>query len=117
MQTEQDILALIEEDVWMMEILKAAQSLELPDWWICAGFVRSKIWDALHGFNEKTTLKDINVIYFDPENLLERKEKELEKKLNLLLPGLPWNAFFEVFDAPLPAFAIPGFFLYLRTAA
>lgn len=26
-----------------------------------------------------------------------------------LLPGLPWNYFFEVFDAPLPALAIPGF--------
>jgi hypothetical protein len=29
---------------------------------------------------------------------------------SVLLPGLPWNAFFEVFDAPLPALAIPGFF-------
>jgi hypothetical protein len=29
---------------------------------------------------------------------------------SILLPGLPWNAFFEVFDAPLPAFAVPGFF-------
>ena len=29
---------------------------------------------------------------------------------SLLLPGLPWSAFFEVFDAPLPALAIPGFF-------
>jgi len=27
-----------------------------------------------------------------------------------LLPGLPWDAFFEVWDAPLPAFAVPGFF-------
>jgi apolipoprotein N-acyltransferase len=27
-----------------------------------------------------------------------------------LLPGLPWDSFFEVFDAPLPALAIPGFF-------
>jgi hypothetical protein len=26
-----------------------------------------------------------------------------------LLPGLPWGRFFEVFDAPLPALAIPGF--------
>ena len=26
-----------------------------------------------------------------------------------LLPGLPWDSFFEVFDAPLPALAIPGF--------
>lgn len=29
---------------------------------------------------------------------------------SLLLPGLPWEVFFEVFDAPLPALAIPGFF-------
>jgi hypothetical protein len=27
-----------------------------------------------------------------------------------LLPGLPWDWFFGVFDAPLPALAIPGFF-------
>ena len=27
-----------------------------------------------------------------------------------LLPGLPWDYFFEIFDAPLPALAIPGFF-------
>ena len=29
---------------------------------------------------------------------------------SLLLPGLPWDSFFRVFDAPLPAMAIPGFF-------
>jgi hypothetical protein len=29
---------------------------------------------------------------------------------SILLPGLPWGPFFEVFDAPLPALAIPGFF-------
>ena len=28
---------------------------------------------------------------------------------SILLPGLPWNAFLEVFDAPLPALAVPGF--------
>lgn len=29
---------------------------------------------------------------------------------SVLLPWLPWDAFFKVFDAPLPAFAVPGFF-------
>jgi hypothetical protein len=29
---------------------------------------------------------------------------------SVLLPGLPWDAFFKVFDAPLPALAVPGFF-------
>jgi hypothetical protein len=27
-----------------------------------------------------------------------------------LFPGLPWDSFFKVFDAPLPALAVPGFF-------
>jgi hypothetical protein len=29
---------------------------------------------------------------------------------SILLPGLPWDRFFDVFDAPLPAMAVPGFF-------
>jgi hypothetical protein len=29
---------------------------------------------------------------------------------SLLVPGLPWSGFFEVFDAPLPALAVPGLF-------
>ncbi len=28
---------------------------------------------------------------------------------SILLPGLPWHFIFDVFDAPLPALAIPGF--------
>jgi hypothetical protein len=27
-----------------------------------------------------------------------------------LLPFLPWHYFFDIFDAPLPALAVPGFF-------
>lgn len=29
---------------------------------------------------------------------------------SVLTPGLPWENIFDVFDAPLPALAIPGFF-------
>jgi hypothetical protein len=28
---------------------------------------------------------------------------------SLLLPGLPWDSLFEVYDAPLPSLALPGF--------
>lgn len=90
-KTENDILALVEEDQWMMEILHAAKSLNLPDWWISAGFVRSKIWDVLHDFRERTPLSDIDVIYFDESNTDELAEKEFEKQLNHILPKLPWS--------------------------
>ncbi len=88
---EEDIIASIEKDKWMMEILRTAKSLKLPDWWICAGFVRSKVWDVLHEYSERTPIPDIDVIYFDPTNLNESEEKKLEEKLNSHSPAIPWS--------------------------
>ncbi|UFU01321.1 nucleotidyltransferase family protein [Radiobacillus kanasensis] len=75
----------------MMEILRAAKRLNLPDWWICAGFVRAKIWDTLHGYEEATNTPDVDVIYFDQTKTDESVEKELETKLRSLLPDVPWS--------------------------
>lgn len=86
-----DIITLIKEDDWMMELLRAAKGVNLPDWWICAGFVRSKIWDTLHLFEDRTTLSDIDVIYFDPTNVEEFQEKEVEEHLNRMVPNIPWS--------------------------
>lgn len=85
------IISIIKEDEWMMEILIAAETLKLPDWWICAGFIRSKIWDTLHDFDKRTPVPDIDVIYFNPANIDELEEKNYEKKLKSLLPNIPWS--------------------------
>ncbi|MBO0587649.1 nucleotidyltransferase family protein [Sporosarcina sp. E16_8] len=89
--TEREIIALIQEDKWMMKLLKCAKSLNLPDWWICAGFVRSKIWDVQHGIDERTTIPDIDVIYYDRKSIEKSVEKEYEKALIRLLPTVPWS--------------------------
>ncbi|MBA2876966.1 hypothetical protein HNR31_003810 [Anoxybacillus caldiproteolyticus] len=90
-KNEKDIIQLIKEDEWMMNILRAVKSLNLPDWWVCAGFVRSKIWDTLHGFKERTPIPDIDVIYFDDTNMEELEEKRLEIRLRNILPDIPWS--------------------------
>ncbi|MFP7296877.1 nucleotidyltransferase family protein [Neobacillus niacini] len=86
-----DVIKLIQSDEKMMEIIKAASTLNLPDWWVCAGFVRAKIWDTLHGFNKRTETQDVDVIYFDQENVDENFEKELENKLVSMMPSIPWS--------------------------
>ncbi|MBI4098294.1 MAG: nucleotidyltransferase family protein [Candidatus Levybacteria bacterium] len=63
--SEEDILDLVKKDKWMMDILRAAESLNLPDWWIGAGFVRSKVWDHQHAYKKRTPLPDVDLIYFD----------------------------------------------------
>jgi len=91
LNSEKDIITLVKNDKWMMDILNTANTLQLPDWWVCAGFVRSKIWDTLHGFEERTIIDDIDVIYFDPFNVDEMVEKEYEEMLKKRLPNLPWS--------------------------
>jgi len=88
---EQSIIQLVQDDAWMMEILHHAKTLQLPDWWVCAGFVRSKIWDTLHHFTERTPMPDVDVIYFDKSNLDEQVEKRLEQRLADLNPQVPWS--------------------------
>jgi hypothetical protein len=90
-ETEEDIIHVIQDDVWMMDLLKAVKTLDLPDWWICAGFVRSKVWDTLHNFLSRTPLPDVDVIYYDASNLDETVEKVLEEELRMRLPNVPWS--------------------------
>jgi uncharacterized protein len=91
LKNEEDIKMLIKRDEFMMEILQAASTLNLSDWWICAGFVRSKIWDTLHDFPQRTDTPDVDVIYFDSTNVEEDIEKVFEKKLMSIMPTIPWS--------------------------
>lgn len=92
MRGENDILASITADPWMMAVLGAARDLGLPDCWIGAGFVRGKIWDHLHGFVRATPLEDIDVLYFQPEDTSQAAERVIEARLRRALPGQPWSA-------------------------
>ncbi len=87
---QQDIVNLIRDDERTMNILRIVKSLGLPDWCVCAGFVRSKVWDYLHGFKE-TRLPDVDVVYFDAESTDESTEKEYERILRELDLSVPWS--------------------------
>lgn len=88
---EDDILHMVKQDEWMMEVLRVVKSMELPDWWIGAGFVRNKVWDHLHQHKKRTPLSDVDVIYFNPDDISIRTEKEYEKSLFLKMPHTPWS--------------------------
>lgn len=88
---EGTIISWIETDPWMMEILRTAARLKLPDWCVSAGFVRSKVWDVRHEFGTRTPLPDVDVVYYDANNLDESTEKMLDAELRSWLPDVPWS--------------------------
>ncbi len=66
----------------MMEVLTIARRTNLPDWMIGAGFVRNKVWDYLHSYNnEEVQTPDIDLIYFDPNNANYEADKALSEKM------------------------------------
>jgi hypothetical protein len=63
----------------------------LPDCWVCAGFVRAKVWDVLHDFVNRTPLQDVDIVYFDKNNIALIDEEKIEEKLRCLIPDIPWS--------------------------
>lgn len=88
---ENKFLRIIQNDQWLMNLLKTVKCLELNEWAIAAGSVRNTVWDNLHGYDKKTLPSDIDVLFFDSgaDNTLE---KEIENRLNLLIPDVHWEA-------------------------
>lgn len=86
---EAKLIEMIRDDRYIMDLLKAVEQLHLPDCWIAAGLIRNKVWDVLHGVT--TPINDIDVVYYDPDDLTWEMEKRLENQLDLLMPYQPWS--------------------------
>lgn len=88
-------LALIERlflgDPRRLAILQTARSLDLPDWAIAAGFVRSAVWDHFHDLAAPTAVADVDVVYFDPSNRDPTQDDSAERRLRDAMPDVPWE--------------------------
>jgi hypothetical protein len=85
------IADIIAQDPVAVKQLRAVRELGLPDWCIAAGFVRNRVWDHLHGIFPPRAPVDIDVIYFDAGDVSPEREAAFERRLDGLLPGLPWQ--------------------------
>lgn len=74
-----------------MDVIAAVRDLHLHDWAIGAGFVRNLVWDHLHGRTDPTPLNDIDVLFFDPDDLSRTTEDRLQNRLSDAMPGQPWS--------------------------
>jgi len=54
--------------------------------------VRSTVWDYLHGYTVPTPLTDVDVAFFDPQDLTPARDAAATALLAAHGPGLPWEA-------------------------
>ncbi len=51
------------------KILRAAPSLKMPEWYLGAGGISQTVWNILHGFEPRYTIKDYDLVYYDASDL------------------------------------------------
>ena len=88
--SEQEISNLIEQDDWMMDVLRAAENLQLPDWWIGAGFLRNKVWDYIENKDSKPT-RDVDLVYFSARDVKPETDWSYDEKMKEKHPFAEWE--------------------------
>jgi hypothetical protein len=61
---------------------------ELPGWYVGAGAVAQTVWNATHGFAPNHGVKDVDLVYFDPDDLSAEAEERVEQAVRRAFPGL-----------------------------
>jgi len=87
----EQLVVLAQKSAWFMPALEAVRALHLKSWCIGAGAVRNLVWDHLHAFTAPTKLQDVDVAYFDAEDLRPETEQAIQSLLSARRPAIPWE--------------------------
>jgi hypothetical protein len=89
---ERTFLSLIAADAERMRLLRVVRNLGLPDCWIGAGFVRSAVWDHLHGYPPSlSSAGDVDVVWLDRGRASSEEDRRLENVLAVAAPDIAWS--------------------------
>ena len=84
-------VALLSKSDLHMRCLQAARTLDSPDCYLGAGFLRNAIWDHLHHKTVTTPLNDVDLVYFDAQHISKEFEEEAARKLKTICPEVNWE--------------------------
>jgi uncharacterized protein len=85
------LINLVGDTPWFLQALNTVNRLELASWCIGAGVVRNLVWDSIEHGGRKSELSDVDVAYFDANNLSSERDQELQETLLAFQPDLPWE--------------------------
>lgn len=91
MQHRERLVEIVASTDWLMRALRAVRAVALPQGCIGAGAIRSTVWDFLHGYSTRSSVGDVDVAYFDREDLSRPREAHYQSRLAQLEPAVAWE--------------------------
>ena len=78
---------------WLMAILDDVKAVDPPQWWVGAGVIRDVVWEGRFGKgNVRPRTEDVDVAFFDPDDLSPARDRELELRLSDRNGKIAWDA-------------------------
>lgn len=69
--------------------LNRAERLDLPNWYLGAGCIAQTVWNHLSSEEPAAHIKDLDLAYFDPNDLSEKSEARREEEVEALFRDIP----------------------------
>ena len=70
-------------------VLDRWAEVRLPGGWLAAGAVAQTVWNARLGYSLDHGIRDVDIVYFDAENLAAESEQAEEQRIRSLFADLP----------------------------
>ncbi len=86
-----EFVSLVESDTWLYELLRLVTFFPDQRCYIGAGAIRDVVWDKMTGIQEHDSVKDIDVVYFDPLHTDEGSEKAITQYFSERWPQVEWD--------------------------
>jgi hypothetical protein len=84
---------IVRSSAWAMQVLDAVRRSRLPDAWVGAGVIRDLVWGTQFGVGfEPAEVRDVDVAFFDPDDLSADIDDRATALLAGLQPDVPWEA-------------------------
>ena len=77
----EEFISILKQNKDIMSILDYLSEIKLPNFYIASGSVFQTIWNHLDNKPLNHNIKDIDIVYFDTDNLSQEYENDLENQI------------------------------------
>lgn len=88
MSSAERLEALLRQSPMMCTLFDRWAAVALPDAWLVAGAVAQTVWNIEHGRDPDAGIKDIDIVYFDADDLSAEAEAAQERRIAGMLADL-----------------------------
>lgn len=86
-----ELAAILRESQTLYPAIRAASKLMLPACYVCAGCVTQTVWNARFGYPAEYGIDDIDLIYYDKDDMTEAGEARRAEMAQGQLGDLPFR--------------------------